>query len=212
MIKPKERDFAFQGDGKESIQERLKTLFKGRSLRQASIDWNLPYSTLNNYFSKGATPGLDVVIRIAEIEGVSIGWLASGKDDLILVDEAHRGTNTNISHSWSSTAAVDAAFTAVPATSNHTDDAGTSLAWHMIYEALSQSDRVALISLFLKIGAKGILDKMQYCSEADTAWERLNAAEKERLIRLHDQMKKGSPEVDRGVAEADLPSDSKKVG
>jgi hypothetical protein len=77
----KENSFSFDCNAKESIQDRLKYLFKGRSMRQASIDWGLPYSTLNNYFAKGATPGLDVVIRISAYEGVSIGWLATGESD-----------------------------------------------------------------------------------------------------------------------------------
>ena len=78
MQAQKENEFAFLQPGKESIQQRLRKLFKGRTLRKAAQDWGLPYSTLNNYFSKGATPGLDVVVRVAEIEGVTIEWLVLG--------------------------------------------------------------------------------------------------------------------------------------
>ena len=65
-------------DTKESIQDRLKLLFKGRSLRQTALDWGLPYSTLNNYFEKGATPGLNVVANVSQKENVSLEWLVFG--------------------------------------------------------------------------------------------------------------------------------------
>ncbi|HAZ4831171.1 helix-turn-helix domain-containing protein [Citrobacter freundii] len=210
MTKQKSEGFSFLGGGKESIQERLKSLFKGRSLRQASIDWGLPYSTLNNYFSKGATPGLDVVIRVAEIEGVSVGWLATGRDGVVMVDEAHRGTTTDMSLDTSNQERCYA--TAATTTKENTDDSGVSVAWNMIYDALSPGERVSLINLFVKIGAKGILEKIQRINEFDSAWERLDFEEKGRLIRLSEQLKKGSSEADQQTAETGLTSHDKKAG
>lgn len=212
MAIDKEREFAFTDGDKESIQMRLKSLFKGRSLRQASIDWGLPYSTLNNYFSKGATPGLDVVIRIASIEKVPLSWLATGCNDFVLIDEAHRSTDSNAPLSSLNVEGSSIGFTATPLESNPASDLGTSLAWNMIYNALSQEERGALINLFMKVGAKGILEKMQENSDADLVWGYLNPEEKDRLIRLNDQLKKGSQEPSRGVAESDLSSDNKKAG
>ncbi|WP_140918333.1 hypothetical protein [Limnobaculum xujianqingii] len=69
---------SFPGDGKETIQERLKGLMKGRSLRQVSFDWGLPYSTINNYFAKGTMPGVDVLVAVSNIEQVSLEWLILG--------------------------------------------------------------------------------------------------------------------------------------
>ncbi|HGE8482847.1 helix-turn-helix domain containing protein [Serratia nevei] len=77
----KETNVAFQDNAKESIQDRLKKLMGPRSLRKAASDWGFPYSTLNNYFAKGTTPGVDVVVRVAEIEQVSVQWLILGTDD-----------------------------------------------------------------------------------------------------------------------------------
>lgn len=212
MTSDKEREFVFPDSDKESIQTRLKSLFRGRSLRQASIDWGLPYSTLNNYFSKGATPGLDVVIRIASIEKVPMSWLATGIDDLVLADEAHRGTGSEASLNLQNNEASYLSFTGTPLESNPASDIGTSLAWNMIYNALSQEERTALINLFMKVGAKGILEKMQDNNDADLVWGNLNSEEKDRLIRLNDQLKKGSPEPERGVAESDLSRNNKKAG
>ncbi|WPU22600.1 hypothetical protein RI049_21630 [Cedecea neteri] len=210
MANQNEEGFSFLRNEKESVQERLKSLFNGRSLRQASIDWGLPYSTLNNYFSKGATPGLDVVIRVAEIEGVPVGWLATGRNEVVMMDEAHRGTAADTSLDMSNQESCD--VTAATATKETTADSGISLAWNMIYDALSPAERVSLINLFVKIGAKGILEKMQHINEFDSAWEQLDSEEKERLIRLNEQLKKGSSEPDQQASETGLTSSNKKAG
>lgn len=82
MAEPKESKFAFDEEGKESIQGRLRQLFRGRNLRRVATEWGLPYSTLNNYFTKGAKPGLDVVENICNVENVSLEWLITGKQDM----------------------------------------------------------------------------------------------------------------------------------
>lgn len=214
MTGVKGNGLAIEGEGKASIQERLKQLFKGRSLRQASIDWGLPYSTLNNYFSKGATPGLDVVIRIAQLEGVPISWLASGRNDVIDLDEAHRGTSdSKTSHGIAERMAeyggsTHIAFTGTPVCS----DAALATTWETIFQSLSLNERSALVSSFVKIGAKGILQALNQVNDADSSWMSLSYEEKERLIRLNEQLKKGSSETDSGVGRQDLHSTDKKAG
>ncbi|QPN37564.1 hypothetical protein I5080_22235 [Salmonella enterica] len=47
-------------EGKDSFKERLHLLVGNRSLRAAAKAWDLPYSTLNNYFEKGTIPSLYV--------------------------------------------------------------------------------------------------------------------------------------------------------
>ncbi|WP_337049395.1 helix-turn-helix domain-containing protein [Serratia fonticola] len=81
----KANEFAFHGEGKESFKERLQQLIGSRSVRAAAKDWELPTSTLNNYLHKGTEPALRVVLTIAEAEGVSLEWLATGlnKDEII---------------------------------------------------------------------------------------------------------------------------------
>ncbi|ECF5166298.1 helix-turn-helix transcriptional regulator [Salmonella enterica] len=75
----KENAFSFTDEGKESIQDRIKQLMGNRSMRQTAIAWGLSYSTLNNYFEKGTTPGLKVVKDICQAENVSLEWLVLGK-------------------------------------------------------------------------------------------------------------------------------------
>ncbi|EAY4716881.1 bacteriophage CI repressor [Salmonella enterica] len=72
-------DLSFPMDGKESIQARIKQLVGDRSLRKVSQLWDIPYSTLNNYFEKNTMPGLSVTAKIAKIENVSIDWLVFGE-------------------------------------------------------------------------------------------------------------------------------------
>ena len=206
----KKEDFAFAQKGKESIRDRIKSLFKGRSLRRVSLDWDLPYSTLNNYFSRSATPSVEVLIKIAELENVSLAWLATGNDGVLVDDEHHRASSSaGPTGNIGSSAGIG--FTASPSDDDSISEAVASFTWSMIYKALSPEERASLISLFMKVGARGILDKMSD-SEADRAWESLSASDKDRLIRLNEQLKKGSSEGGSGVAEADLHGDSKKVG
>lgn len=67
--------------GMETIQGRMAMLIGGRSLRQAAKDWELPYSTLNNYFEKGTMPGLNVVDKVSKIENVTLEWLIRGSNE-----------------------------------------------------------------------------------------------------------------------------------
>lgn len=214
MTGVKGNKLAIEGEGIASIQERLKQLFKGRSLRQASIDWGLPYSTLNNYFSKGATPGLDVVIRIAQLEGVPISWLASGRNDVIDFGEVNCGTSdSKIGHTIAERmpeygSSLQIALTGTPVCS----DAALATTWETIFQSLNLSERSALVSSFVKIGAKGILQALNQVNDADSSWMSLSHEEKERLIRLNEQLKKGTSETDSGVGQQDLASNDKKAG
>ncbi|ELR2059814.1 XRE family transcriptional regulator [Salmonella enterica] len=74
-------NFSFLDQGKESIQDRLKSLMKGRSLRKVSQDWGYPYSTLNNYFTKGTMPAVDVLVSVAQKERVPLNWLILGLNE-----------------------------------------------------------------------------------------------------------------------------------
>lgn len=61
-----------------SLAERLRYLIGRRSTRAAAKAWQLSYSTLNNYITRGTEPSLSVAAKIAELEGVTIEWLAWG--------------------------------------------------------------------------------------------------------------------------------------
>lgn len=211
MNKEKKDDVALTHMGKESIRDRIKSLFKGRSLRKVSLDWGLPYSTLNNYFSRSATPSVDVLVKISEIENVSLTWLAMGDDGVLVVDEVHRGSikqkhnDEGVGFDGGSTSF---SFTGAPLR----DDKFLSLTWSMFFEALDHDEKEKLIDMYAKIGARGVLNLLSKYNESAAALIQLSPDEQERLLRLHEQMKKGSPEVDRSVAEADLARKNTKAG
>ncbi|ECD9381482.1 helix-turn-helix transcriptional regulator [Salmonella enterica subsp. salamae] len=117
-------------EGKDSFKERLHLLVGNRSLRAAAKAWDLPYSTLNNYFEKGTMPSLYVAQKIAKIEGVSLEWLASGggvKED------------------------------AAPYHSEKAAYSDTKMAWQLMFDMLEPEDANALIRLIHRKGIEYIL-------------------------------------------------------
>ncbi|ECO1612348.1 hypothetical protein AHT45_18960 [Salmonella enterica subsp. enterica serovar Paratyphi B] len=66
---------------RETFLERLKELVRGRPLQQAADEWNVPKSTINNYFYRGSNPRTDVIERIAAKENVSAGWLIGDEEN-----------------------------------------------------------------------------------------------------------------------------------
>ncbi|MBG6243479.1 MAG: XRE family transcriptional regulator, partial [Candidatus Symbiopectobacterium sp. Dall1.0] len=80
MTETKETSLSLQETAKESIRERLEFLLRGRSKSNVARAWGLPFSTLSNYFEKGAMPSLLVAMQIAKAEGVSIDWLVYGSN------------------------------------------------------------------------------------------------------------------------------------
>ena len=74
----KSENVSFADATKETLIERIQELIQGRSIRSVSIEWGLPYSTLNNYLNKGTDPSFKAIQTIAEAEQVSLDWLAFG--------------------------------------------------------------------------------------------------------------------------------------
>lgn len=224
MDSNKVSELAFEDYSKVSIQERLKALFKGRTLRQAALDWHLPYSTLNNYFSKGATPGLDVVSRIAEIEKIPVTWIIKGKTQVIFLDECHRGTSDldgkyedltkeffsgNVKFGFSGTPISQNPESSL-ATTTHSQDS-QSIIWNAIFQALTYEERNDLIGIFVKVGANAIIQ--QFAQNADSIAKRSDISDKEDDAGNSDvQLKKGIPDAGESVAETDQSSFNKKVG
>lgn len=89
---------AFESTAKETIQDRIKQLFNGRNMRQVAREWGLPYSTLNNYFEKGATPGLNVVANICQKENVTLDWLVFGIESAPINEDEKK--DEKIKYAW----------------------------------------------------------------------------------------------------------------
>lgn len=117
-------------EDKDTFKERLLILVGNRSLRAAAKAWELPYSTLNNYFEKGTIPSLYIAQRIAKTEGVSLEWLASGQ-----------GENESKS----------------PFHSEKQDRDNTKTAWQLMFEMLEPEEAKALLRLIHRKGIEYIL-------------------------------------------------------
>ena len=205
----KKENVSFAQSGKESIRDRMKSLFKGRSLRKVSLDWDLPYSTLNNYFARSATPSVEILVKISEIENVSLAWLATGKDGVYMLDAAHssNGQAQPIIENGLTDGSSPFAFTAVPLK----DDKFLSLTWAMFFEALDHDEKKKLIDIYARMGVRGVLDLLSKYNDTLSVLVELPQAEQERLLRIHEQMKKGSSELDQKAAESGLTSEDKKA-
>ncbi|EAA0976823.1 helix-turn-helix domain-containing protein [Escherichia coli] len=150
-------DFSFSQDRKESIQDRIKQLIGTRSLRKATSDWGLPYSTINNYFEKGTTPGLNVVATIAKLENVSLEWLVYGENRSVPMVEKSRVATEDV---------------------NRPD---TSIVDEILRRAAPE-DRERLIDMLCCIGIKGVLERLQQPTrQAKQAYNDLD--EQENAIR-----------------------------
>lgn len=196
MSKQTADDFSFSQDRKESIQDRIKQLIGTRSLRKATSDWGLPYSTINNYFEKGTTPGLNVVATIAKLENVSLEWLVYGENKNIPIVEKAKIATEDV---------------------NRPD---TSIVDEILRRAAPE-DRERLIDMLCCIGIKGVLERLQQptrhatqtdsdLDELENAIRRLNIREslkdticmalagneeidKEILRRIESRIRAGSP-------------------
>lgn len=70
----------FVEDRKGSISKRLIQLANNRTIRETAQAWGVSSSTLDRYINKGSMPSFDRVIAIADAEGVSLEWLATGTE------------------------------------------------------------------------------------------------------------------------------------
>lgn len=150
-------DFSFSQNRKESIQDRIKQLVGTRSLRKATSDWGLPYSTINNYFEKGTTPGLNVVATIAKLENVSLEWLVYGENNSDPIIEKEK----------------------VPA--EDVPPPNTSIVDEILRRAAPE-DRERLIDMLCCIGIKGVLERLQQPTRQATQAD-IDLDEQETAIR-----------------------------
>ena len=187
MATGKANEIAFDEGRKESFIKRLKSLVGNRSVRAAAKDWGLSFSTLNNYLSRGTEPSFSAMQAIASKEQVTLDWLAFGVD-------------SNLSQARANEEARNVYIDPIKST------------WNMIFDTLGPEEQKEVLDYCLKEGARSMVGLIASIAEADRTLMGLSLDEKERLLRLNEQLKKGSSEGGSGVAEADLHGDSKKVG
>lgn len=194
MPEEKETEFALDEDEKESISVRIRQLIGTRTVRMAAREWGLSFSTLNNYLTRGTEPSLNVAIKIANVEGVSVEWLATGEHPP--TDRPRKGAATSTSKRDEMSPPQEA----------------ESMAWNVILNALDKDERAILINSFVTIGARRIIRMICKINDVNSYWQDLTNEEKERLIRVNEQMKKGASETDQQMIQAGLTSSGKKAG
>lgn len=86
------------------------------------------------------------------------------------------------------------------------------MAWNVILNALDKDERALLINSFVTIGARRIIRMICKINDVNSYWQDLTNEEKERLIRVNEQMKKGASETDQQMTQAGLTSSGKKAG
>ncbi|ECI1616826.1 bacteriophage CI repressor [Salmonella enterica subsp. enterica serovar Give] len=136
-LRAKNHRVSFTDGQKETFINRLRELVNGRPLQQAADVWNVPKSTLNNYFYRGSHPRMDVIQRIAHKEGVSVEWLL-GKCDIKPTGEQMVSIETINEKKMN-------------------DDLQIISLLHMV----SSEDKRALLKAIFEIGIKGILSRLQ---------------------------------------------------
>ena len=158
-----EETISYRTAGQETLADRLRLLIGNRSTRAAAEEWQLPYSTLNNYISRGTDPAFNVAIKIAERENVSLEWLAYG------------GTDRNPLELKESEAKWHA--TPKPA------DDPLQFAWSMVYSSLDDSEREALLRVIHKEGVQGIMSHADIFGPLTRQIASLSTSEKARFMQ-----------------------------
>ncbi|MBV7403583.1 helix-turn-helix transcriptional regulator [Enterobacter sp. ENT03] len=144
----------------EGLAYRLRLLIGSRSTRSVAKAWDLSYSTLNNYLNRGTEPSLSMAKKIADREGVSVEWLASG-----VHKELPDLTANN------------------PDSAQEKAPAGDPLefAWSMVFTSLDKKDIAALLKVIHKEGVKGILHDSCLQSDFEHQLYSLSASQRERF-------------------------------
>lgn len=149
---------SFEEHSKETVQDRLKRLIGDRSLRAVATAWNLPYSTLNNYLNKGTEPSLRAMQQVAEAEGISLDWLASGLNE----KRIQSSLETKEAERTQSLRTV----------------------WGAIFDSLPANDIEALVKLIHRKGTEAILSLEAAPGQSGSMENRAESPQVKQLIEL----------------------------
>ncbi|MEK0167283.1 MULTISPECIES: helix-turn-helix domain-containing protein [Enterobacteriaceae] len=158
-----EETISYRTAGQETLADRLRLLIGNRSTRAAAEEWQLPYSTLNNYISRGTDPSFNVAIKIAERENVSLEWLAYGGS------ERNPRELKETEAKWHTTP-------------KPVDDP-LQFAWSMVYSSLDDSEREALLRVIHKEGVQGIMNHAEVFGPLARHIASLSTSEKARFMQ-----------------------------
>ena len=63
-----------------NVVDRLQSLMDGDSIAAFGRRCSVPESNLRSYLKRGVKPGLDHLVAIADTAGVTVDWLATGRE------------------------------------------------------------------------------------------------------------------------------------
>ena len=66
----------------QEFRSRLQKVFNYASMAQVARQLGIPHATVRNYFKEGRLPATEVLIKIADVTGVSINWLLLGQGEM----------------------------------------------------------------------------------------------------------------------------------
>lgn len=149
-----------ENGGLISLADRLRYLIGSRSTRSAAKAWQLSYSTLNNYITRGTEPSLSVAAKIAELEGVSIEWLAWGD----------REDTSVVTHEEPAVYQLKRG--------NPAQNEPLQIAWMLVFNSLDRHEQEALLKLIHKEGIQGILRESEQRHSLTKALSELNSTQR----------------------------------
>lgn len=236
----KERKGTFREQDKEPVIERLAQLIRRHPSRSAAARaWGININTLNSYFKSESNPPMpreNLLLRIAESEGVSLQWLKTGLDEspkkpinvgdfgddlsemlsfltqeerrqltsvlarkgvetiLYLLDEDSIGKESGFDKHMNSKEKPTHSFDAV------TEE------FLAVLSRVSQDQREKLLAV---IYARGIASLLSLSDDLNIKILQLPHEEKERLMRLHGDIKKVASDGSEVASEESLTSEHK---
>ncbi|EBX7467610.1 hypothetical protein DS565_15775 [Salmonella enterica subsp. enterica serovar Bareilly] len=183
MVYRKENKLSFDEARKENFIARLKQLIGNRSIRAAAKAWGLSFSTLNNYITRGTEPSFIAMQAIASVEGISLDWLAFGKNDSNK-NQPPSKQEMAITNKESNTPPVD-------------DKDFLRSSWTSAFEFMGKTEAESLLKIIINGGARGLIKLAEHEAGLDEVYALLTPDLKERAIELisaHIEAKKGASE------------------
>lgn len=172
----KNRERIIVRSGINRFGERLKKAMGGMSNSELGRRSGMSETTIRKYLQGKIYPGIDSAAFVADACDVSLIWLISGIEQK---DESQaRATIVNQN--------------------------GTSLEeLELVLKRLTKTQRETLTEAIFQVGINGVIEALGRI-ELIAEFSRLPDAEKERLMRLHEEIKKGSHEGTADTASDDL--------
>lgn len=66
----------------QDFTSRLQKVFNYASMAEVARQLKIPHATVRNYFKEDRLPATEVLIKIADVTGVSLSWLLLGRGEM----------------------------------------------------------------------------------------------------------------------------------